>query len=157
MNLQSSMEDEAAIYREARLRGQPRRTRFAERNFGQNAMARLVSMVLPMSLPFARKAAVCFCWGLFLVMPAAVFGQGNYYITNGIEYAVVGPLPGDQVWPGVAVGTNGGFMVWQDNATDGSGWGVSARKLDGTLSGTLSTFRVNATGTNDQENAHVAL
>ena len=151
------MEDEAAICREARLRGQTRRPRFVERNFGQNALAHLVSLVLPMSLSFARKAAVCFCWGLFLAIPAAVFGQTNYYTTNGMEYAVVGSLPGDQVWPGVAVGTNGGFVVWQDNATDGSGWGVSARKLDGTLSGTLGTFRVNATGTNDQENARVAL
>ncbi len=110
-----------------------------------------------MSLSFARKAAICFCWGLFLAVPAAVFAQTNYYTTNGTEYAVVGQLPGDQVWPDVAVNTNGGFVVWQDNATDGSGWGVSAQRLDGTLSGTLSTFRVNVTGTNDQENARVAL
>ena len=151
------MEDETAICRGARLRGQTRRPRFVERNFGQNALTHLVSLVLPVSLSFARKAAICFCWGLFLIINTSVFGQGNYYITNGMEYAVVDSLPGDQVWPGVAVGTNGGFVVWQDNATDGSGWGVSARKLDGTLSGTLSTFRVNATGTNDQENARVAL
>ena len=48
-------------------------------------------------------------------------------------------------------------MVWQDNVTDGSGWGVSAQRLDSTLSGTLSTFRVNVQGTNDQENPRVAL
>jgi len=35
--------------------------------------------------------------------------------------------------------------------------GVSARRVDGTLSGTLGTFRVNVTGTNDQQNSHVAL
>lgn len=110
-----------------------------------------------MSLSLARKAAICFCWGLFLAMPAAVFGQTNYYITNGVEYAIAGPLPGDQVWPDVALGTGGGFVVWQDNATDGSGWGVSAQRLDGTLSGTLSPFRVNVQGANDQENARVAL
>src|ERR1017187_9902417 len=157
MNLQSLMENEAAICREARLRGQPRGARFVERIFGQNAAVRLVSLVLPMSLSFARKAAICFCWGLFLVIPAAVFGQTNYYTTNGTEYAVAGSLPGDQVWPDVAAGTNGGFVVWQDNATDGSGWGLGARQLDGTLSGTKSTFRVNSQGTNDQENARVAL
>jgi hypothetical protein len=151
------MENEAAVCREARLRGQSGGTPFVERIFGQKAPVRLTSLVLPMSLSFARKAAICFCWGLFLIMPAAVFAQTNYYGTNGTEYAIVGSLPGDQVWPDVAVTTNGGFVVWQDNATDGSGWGVSARKLDGTLSGTLSTFRVNATGTNDQENARVAL
>src|ERR1017187_1156519 len=159
MNLQSLMENEAAICREARLRGQPRGARFVERIFGQNAAVRLVSLVLPMSLSFARKAAICFCWGLFLVLPAAVFGQTNYYTTNGTEYAVVGSLPGDQVWPDVAAGTNGGFVVWQDNATDGSGWGVSATRLDSTLSKvpTWADQRVNVTGTNDQENARVAL
>jgi len=106
---------------------------------------------------FARGVAICFCWGLLLSTPAAVLGQTNYYATNGTEYAIIGLLPGDQVWPGVAVTANGGFVVWQDNITDGSGWGVSARRLDSTLSGTLSTFRVNARGTNDQENPRVAL
>ena len=110
-----------------------------------------------MSLSFARKAATCFCWGLLLALPAAVFGQTNYYTTNGMEYAIAGSLPGDQVWPDVAAGTNGGFVVWQDNATDGSGSGVSAQRLDSTLSGTLSAFRVNVQGANDQENARVAL
>ncbi len=110
-----------------------------------------------MLLSFARRAAVCFCQGLLLVVPAAVFAQTNYYTTNGTEYAIAGSLPGDQVWPDIAVGTNGGFLVWQDNATDGSGTGVSARRLDGTLSGALSAFRVNVLGTNDQQNARVAL
>src|SRR5258708_5340400 len=102
------------------------------------------------------RAVVCFCRGLFLVIPAAVFAQTNYYAPNGTEYAIVGSLPGDQVFPDAAVTPSGGFVVWQDNATDGSGWGVSARRVDGTLSGTLGTFRVNVTGTNDQDNAHVA-
>jgi len=106
---------------------------------------------------FARRAAICFCWGLFLGIPAAVFAQTNYYTTFGTNYAMVGSLPGDQVFPDAALNSSGGFAVWQDNITDGSGWGVSARRLDSTLSGTLSTFRVNAQGTNDQENPHVAL
>jgi hypothetical protein len=159
MNLQSLMDNEAAERREARLHGQPRRACFVGRIFGQNAPERLLFRVLPMLLSFARKAAVCFCWGFFLMMPAVIFGQTNYYTTNGTEYAVVGRLPGDQVWPDVAAGTNGGFVVWQDNATDGSGWGVSATRLDSTLSAvpTWSDQRVNVTGTNDQENARVAL
>ncbi|MGA2853011.1 MAG: hypothetical protein ABSE90_02605 [Verrucomicrobiota bacterium] len=104
-------------------------------------------------------AAICFCWGLFLALPAAVFGQTNYYTTNGMEYAVAGSMPGDQVWPDVAVGPAGGFVVWQDNVTDGSGWGVSATRLDSNLSAdpTWSDHPVNVTGTNDQENARVAL
>jgi hypothetical protein len=92
-----------------------------------------------------------------LALPAAVFGQISYYATNGTEYAVSGTLPGDQVWPDVAVTSAGGFVVWQDNITDGSGWGVSARRLDSTLSGALSPFSVNVQGTNDQENPRVAI
>ncbi len=84
-------------------------------------------------------------------------GQTNYYAANGTEYPMVGSLPGDQMFPDVALNKSGGFAVWQDNVTDGSGWGISARRLDNTLSGTLSTFRVNALGTNDQENPRVAM
>ena len=109
-----------------------------------------------MLLPFARRAAICFCWSLLFAIPSAVFGQ-SYYTANGTEYAAVGLLPGDQVFPDAAVNPTGGFVVWQDNITDGDGWGVSARRLDGTLSGTLGTFRVNAQGTGDQENPRVAL
>ncbi len=108
-------------------------------------------------LSFTRRTAVGFCRALVLVLPAAVLGQTNYYNTNGTEYAIIGSLPGDQVWPDVAVTPTGGFVVWQDNITDGSGWGVSARRLDSTLSGALSTFRVNVQGTNDQENPRVAM
>jgi hypothetical protein len=148
----------SAVKRGARLFFQRRRARFGEVFFGQNARLRLIFCESFMSLMlFARRAAICFCWGLFLGLPAAVFGQTNYYRTNGTEYAVIGSLPGDQVFPDVALTTNGGFVVWQDNITDGDGWGVSARRLDSTLSGTLSTFRVNVQGTNDQKNPRVAL
>ena len=105
----------------------------------------------------ARRAVVCFCWGLFLGLPAAVFAQANYYTTNGVEYAIIGSLPGDQVFPDVALNSGGGFVVWQDNITDGSGWGVSAARLDSTLSLTTWKQRVNVQGTNNQENARVAL
>lgn len=95
--------------------------------------------------------------GVLLAGSSIVFAQTNYYNPNGTEYAVIGSLPGDQMFPDAAVSTTGGFVVWQDNITDGSGWGISARRLDTTLSGTLGTFRVNQIGTNDQENPRVAL
>jgi hypothetical protein len=125
--------------------------------FGQIVAAQLESTRSFMFLLFTRPVAIFICCGLSLGLPAAVFGQTNYYSKNGTEYAIVGSLPGDQVFPDAAVTPTGGFVVWQDNATDGSGWGISARRLDGTLSGTLSTFRVNQQGTNDQENPRVAL
>lgn len=146
-----------AVKRGARLFFQ-RRARFGKRIFGQNARLRLHCCKPFMSFSlFARRGAICFCWGLFLGIPAAVFAQTNYYTTNGTEYAIIGSLPGDQVFPDAAVTPSGGFVVWQDNITDGNGWGVSARRLDSTLSGTLSTFRVNVQGTNNQENPRVAL
>jgi hypothetical protein len=92
-----------------------------------------------------------------LALPVVVCGQTNYYATNGAEYAIVGSLPGDQVHPDVAVTPGGGFAVWQDNITDGDGWGVSAMQFNGTLSGSGSSFRVNAQGAGDQENPRVSL
>jgi len=118
---------------------------------------RLKYLESSMSSSFACKAAICFCWGLFLAFPGSLFAQTNYYGFSGTEYAVSGSLAGDQAWPDAAAAPTGGIVVWQDNATDGNGWGVSARRLDSTLSGILSSFRINATGTNDQQNPRVAL
>lgn len=131
--------------------------RSAMGNFGQSELACLESAKPFMLLTFIRRTALCLFMGSLLGVPAAVLAQTNYYAANGTEYAVVGSMFGDQVLPDLAVNPNGGFVVWQDNATDGDGWGVSARRLDSTLSGTLSPFRVNAQGAADQQNARVAL
>lgn len=130
---------------------------FAKVIFGQSRRAGLF-YPRPMMFLNARAPQIVVCLGLALLAlsPSALFAQTNYYTTNGTEYAVIGALPGDQVFPDLAVNTNGGFVVWQDNATDGDGSGISARRVDGTLSGVLSAFRVNAQGTNDQENPRVA-
>jgi hypothetical protein len=149
MNLRSRLKNLTAVKTAAFLY-------FFQMIFGQVVGLRLYWAKSIMFFLRPRKATLCFCWSLFLAMPAAVFGQ-NYYATNGTEYAVIGALPGDQVFPDAAVTADGGFVVWQDNITDGSGEGISARALDGTLSGTGSTFKVNVQGTNDQKNARVAL
>lgn len=133
-----------------------RRSHFVGSFFGHNAPAGLGFKKSIMLSPLARLSAICLCLGLFLVMSSVVFGQ-SYYTTNGTEYSVIGLQPGDQVFPDVAVNPGGGFVVWQDNITDGDGWGVSAERLDGTLSGTLGVFRVNVQGAGDQENPRVAL
>ena len=96
-------------------------------------------------------------WTVTLAVASTALAQTNYYTTNGTEYAIIGNLPGDQVMPDVALSPNGGYLVWQDNITDGDGWGISAEAINDTLSGTMSTFRVNVQGTNDQENPKVAL
>jgi hypothetical protein len=126
-------------------------------NFRQNSRHGLLSLDL-MKLPLvqATKVAAAFVWAMALLAAASASAQ-NYYTTNGAEYAIIGNLPGDQVFPDVALSKNGGFVVWQDNITDGSGWGISAQQINSTLSGSGDTFRVNVTGAGDQENARVAL
>ena len=104
---------------------------------------------------FARSVLVCGC--LAVAAPAVVLGQTNNYLTNGIEYAIAGSLPGDQSHPSLGIKTTGGYIVWEDNLTDGDGLGISARRLDNNLSGSFSTFRVNVIGAGDQERPQVAL
>ncbi len=98
---------------------------------------------------------------LMVALPSLVFGQStnstNYYATQGGEYAPAGNLPGDQSNPSVSINTAGGFLVWQDNITDGDGLGISAVQLDNSYSPKFGNFRVNVQGANDQENPQVAL
>ncbi|HON08512.1 MAG TPA: fibronectin type III domain-containing protein, partial [Verrucomicrobiota bacterium] len=73
------------------------------------------------------------------------------------EYSIVGTNRGDQVFSALSISTNKGYIVWQDNYTDGSGLGISARQLNSTLSGQFGVFRVNQQGTNDQMRPRVAM
>jgi hypothetical protein len=134
------------------LRPQPD---FVAGNGRQNIPVRLKSFEPYMPL-LSRRAAFCFCWVIFLAIPISVFGQTNYYAAYGTEYPVIGSLPGDQIYPDLALNTNGGYVVWQDNITDPVGEGISAMRLNSTLSGSGDIFAVNATSTN-AANAHVAL
>ena len=93
--------------------------------------------------------------GLALAVPFMAAGAARF-ASHGGEYAPVGNLPGDQVHPSVAVTPNGGWLVFEDNATDGDGLGISAQRLDANLSPLLSPFRVNQQGVADQQNAKVA-
>ena len=104
---------------------------------------------------FARNAVVCGC--LAIAAPVVLRGQTNSYTTNGVEYAIAGSLPGDQLRPALALNTAGGYLVWEDNITDGNGLGISALRLDGNFSGVLSPFRVNSIGAGDQECPQVSL
>ena len=96
-------------------------------------------------------------WGwLGVAAPALVSGQSSF-VPQGTEYSVTSLLPGDQVHPQASVNSSGGYLVWDDNATDGAGQGISALRLDSSLSAMFSSFRVNVTGTNDQERPQVSL
>jgi hypothetical protein len=93
--------------------------------------------------------------GLIGLLPAGASGQ-PILLAQGAEYPIAGKLPGDQVHAQVALSGSGGLVVWQDNFTDGDGLGISARRIDQSLSPTLSTFQVNQQAAGDQENAQVA-
>ncbi|MCX6892888.1 MAG: hypothetical protein NTX51_15430, partial [Verrucomicrobia bacterium] len=108
---------------------------------------------MSMSL-LARRALVCLC--LAAAAPVVVWGQTNY-VTNGFEYPIAGTLAQDQTHPQLGLSPSGGYLVWQDNITDGDHLGVSALRLDSGFSGVLSPFRVNSIGADDQENPQVSL
>ncbi len=94
--------------------------------------------------------------GAVAALPTAVLGVVPYQ-PNGVQYPLVGQLPGDQTKPQVAVNRHGGYVVWQDNVTDSQGLGISARRLDPNFSGDRNVFRVNEGNEGDQENPQVVL
>lgn len=86
----------------------------------------------------------------------AVAGQPAYS-PRGSEFRITESLIGDQVQPQMALEANGGYLVWQDNATDGDGLGISAQAVDSNFAPKASAFRVNQQAAGDQENPQVVL
>jgi len=84
------------------------------------------------------------------------WGQGTF-LTNGVEYPIAASKPGDQVHPDIALGPNGGYVVWEDNVTSSAGLAISAQRLDSSFSRVLSSFQVNASTLGDHERARVSL
>jgi len=107
------------------------------------------------TFPFPGKLRFC-C--LLAVAAVPFWGQAQgHYAAGGGEYNIAGELPGEQMYPQASITTSGGYLVWEDNRTDGFGLGISALKLDSSLSGVLSSFRVNVNGNHDQERPSVAM
>jgi hypothetical protein len=91
-----------------------------------------------------------------LGVPGLLLAEGTY-VTNGAEYSVAGAKPGDQVHPALALGPNGGFLAWEDNATSSSGLSVSALRLDANFAASLSSFKINSSTPGDNEHVQVSL
>jgi hypothetical protein len=108
---------------------------------------------MSLKLNVSKWMAVAALSGL---LPWQAAGQ-SAIAPQGAEYPIVGRLAGDQTKPQLAIGPSGGFLVWQDNATDGDGLGINARRLNSNLTPSLGAFRVNFNGVGDQENPQVAL
>lgn len=96
------------------------------------------------------------CWLWTVLSPLVIVAQTNY-APQGTEYQITGDTVGDQVHPDAAIRDDGGLVVWQDNFSDGDGYGIKAMRLDGSLSAAFSSFRVNQLGAFDQERPRVSL
>ena len=94
--------------------------------------------------------------GLALAFGSAVQAANPLTVASS-EYRLVGTQVGDQSKAQMAFGSKGGFAVWQDNATDNDGLGISARRFTSISSGSFAAFPVNITGEGDQENPQVAM
>lgn len=112
-----------------------------------------IGKFLMASFPYVRKVSIV---ALLTAATSFAHGQGSYS-TEGTEFNITGVLAGEQVYPNGSITPTGGYIVWQDNITDGDAAGISALKLDGSLAGTLSTFRVNQIGTGLQERPVVSV
>ncbi len=65
--------------------------------------------------------------------------------------------PGDQDNSSVAIGSKGGYVVWQDNDTDADGLGISARRLSSVNVLEQNSFRINSHTAGNQEKPKVAI
>jgi hypothetical protein len=73
------------------------------------------------------------------------------------EYNIAVPLPGDQSHPDLALGPNGGYLVWDDNIGDGDGLSVNLRLVDATLSGAFNVLHLSTQTAGHQERARAAM
>src|SRR5262245_41303104 len=127
------------------------KVRFESRKRGQR-YARLIKLWHNMSLSLPLGNAKCKwqnangCHSLRVVFCVLLLGFcalpsfAQSFTPQANEYNVAGPLSGDQVYPSAALKSSGGYIVYQDNNTDGDGAGISARRVDSSFSGALSAF-----------------
>jgi len=73
------------------------------------------------------------------------------YIPKGSEYDLSGQLVGDQIGTSISIGSNGGFVVWQDNSSDPFGYGISTQRVDSSGNPVGAPIRVNSLLKGDQE------
>ncbi|MBJ90297.1 MAG: hypothetical protein CMO98_10600 [Woeseia sp.] len=79
------------------------------------------------------------------------------YEAKGTEFDITGRIIGDQIGTRLAIGAKGGYLVWQDNATDQFGLGISALKMDSAGNPVGNPVRINSRLKGDQENPQVGM
>lgn len=74
----------------------------------------------------------------------------------GAEFLPAGKVVGDQVEPALAIGSQRGLLVWQDNSLT-SGWSVRGRLLGAQASGIANSFLIGSEIAGDSANPSVAV
>jgi hypothetical protein len=93
---------------------------------------------------------------LLLAGICAVTSQAGVTRDAG-EYNIAVPLNGDQSHPDLALGPNGGYLVWDDNIGDGDGLSVNLRLIDSTLSGAFGVLHLSTKIAGHQERPRAAM
>ncbi len=104
----------------------------------------------------AQTMRLAFALGL-AVMGLSTAKADLRYEAKGTEYDLTGKLVGDQVAARLAMGSQGGYLVWQDNATDEFGLGVSALRLDVAGNPVGAPVRINSLLKGNQEQPRVGV
>jgi len=78
-------------------------------------------------------------------------------VPSGTEYPIVGRYNGDQVNSHIAMGQKYGYVVWEDNSSDGQASGIAAQRI--TLDGSerFPKFTVNRITAGVQEKPQVSM
>jgi hypothetical protein len=94
-------------------------------------------------------------WGFFLASSLAALAQ-NPVVPQGGEFAVLGNIQGDQVWPSISLLPSAGVIAWQDNVVDKNGSGIGGSMLGANFAG-QGIVCANKTATGNQINPKVQL
>src|ERR1700722_13553771 len=89
--------------------------RCAQRLHGQRKVTLIPSRLYMPASAFLRKSIVV--WSL-AAGANCMMGQPTVSPLGG-EYAIVEPIPGDQVLPSISLSPSGGVLIWQDNTANG--------------------------------------
>jgi hypothetical protein len=94
----------------------------------------------------------------FLLLTVPGWSGAQTLAPLGGEYPISSLTTGEPASPHLALSKTQGLLVWHNNAIDGQGLGIAARRLDANLSpGLFAPFRVNQQVAGDQEKPSVAL
>ena len=96
-------------------------------------------------------------WMVGLAMAGLMSQSAWAYLPKlGEEFSVLPPMVGDQVNAQLAMGQEGGYLVWEDNSIDGKGKGIAAARLNAEYHLEFSPFAVNQEAEGDQVNPQIA-